>query len=50
MLIQATLFDAPPHPVLSDPAAIRWWRIFGDGRDLSLTALQQAYGVPYPDS
>lgn len=29
---------------------LRWWRIFGDGRDLSLTALQQAYGVPCPNS
>lgn len=24
---------------------LRWWQIFGDGRDISITALQYAYGV-----
>ena len=29
----------------SDGDLLRWWQIFGDGRDISITALQHAYGV-----
>lgn len=28
-----------------DGDLLRWWQIFGDGRDISITALQQEYGV-----
>jgi hypothetical protein len=41
---------APLLTAFASGDVLRWWQIFGDGRDLSLQTLLQRYGIPLPAS